>query len=243
LKPVKTPGKPNPAPALAGAYKGETAHKGAPEKPSENDLIRKALEAAGFKMTGDPISLGGKLFVGIHPPVQPPATPSTNRNKRIRHSLQAAGFKMPGEQIQYERIRQSLQSAGFRMTGYPISLGGKLFVGLHPRSWNKEAPVVNPSLSPQVALPAAVDVATRTKKAEEQQRDLLSARITKKLNNPAGNPTMTVEQVAYAFSVSKGTIYRWIANGRKQGPEGIHLIWAAHGKIPTDLVRRALRPT
>jgi hypothetical protein len=86
-------------------------------------------------MTSEPISLGGKLFVPIQPPVQPSAARSANPNLRIRRSLEAAGFKM---------------------TGDPISLGGKLFAGLHPRSLNKDASVVTPSLSPPVALPAAV---------------------------------------------------------------------------------------
>lgn len=35
---------------------------------SPNEKIRQSLEAGGFKTTGDPISLGGKLFVGIHQP-------------------------------------------------------------------------------------------------------------------------------------------------------------------------------
>jgi hypothetical protein len=135
MKPVKAAGKPSPSPALATAVTGDTAREQAPQKLSENDRIRKALEGAGFKMTSEPISLGGKLFVPIQPPVQPSAARSANPNLRIRRSLEAAGFKM---------------------TGDPISLGGKLFAGLHPRSLNKDAPVVTPSLSPPVALPAAV---------------------------------------------------------------------------------------
>jgi hypothetical protein len=136
-KPAKAAGKPSPLPALATAVNGDTAREQAPQKLSENDRIRKALEGAGFKMTSEPISLGGKLFVPIQPPVQPSATTSANPNLRIRRSLGAAGFKM---------------------TGDPISLGGKLLCGLHPRSLNKDAPGLNPTQSPQVALAAAVEL-------------------------------------------------------------------------------------
>jgi hypothetical protein len=216
-KPAKAAGKLNLLPAVVGTP-SETAQKRAPQKVSESDRIRKSLEAAGFKMTSDPISLGGKLFAEIQP-----STTSTDAN---------------------HRIRQSLEAAGFRVTGDPIQLGRKLFVGIHPRSWKKDVPV-DPSLSPQVALAAAGDVPIPAKKGREQNGDqpLLAARIAKKLNDPAGNPTMTVEQVAFAFSVSKQTIYRWIDKGFKQGREGIQLTWAAHGKIPTALVLRVLRPT
>ncbi len=215
MKPVKPAVRPNSSPAILETVTSRPAHEKVPQKVSENDRIRKAVEVAGLRMTGDPIQLGGNLFVGLHPP----ATAS----------------------IDSKRLRRSLEAAGFRVSGEPIPLGGKLFVGVRPRSLlNKDVPVLSPSLSPQVALPAAVDVTTRAKKAQEQRRDQLAAHIAKKLNDPAGNPTMTVEQVAHAFSASKATIYRWIDKGRRLGPDKIQLTWAAHGKIPTDLVQRTL---
>lgn len=212
MKPAKAAGKLNLLPAVMGVPSG-TVHKLAPERPPEDDLIRKALEAAGFKMTGDPIWLGGHWFAGIHSPT----TISTNGSRRIR---------------------KSLESAGFKMTGDPIPLGGKLFVGIHSRSWNKEAPVFNPSLSPHVAANISTPEVNAKKRSDDS--NLLAARVAKKLDDPAGNPTMTVEQVSFAFSVSKQTIYRWIDKGLKQGPDRVQLTWAAHGKIRTELVRRAL---
>jgi len=90
-------------------------------------------------------------------------------------------------------------------------------------------------------LDPALAVASAKTGKEREDTELLAKRVTRKLDNPGGNPTMTVEEVAHAFSVTKSTIYRWVTEGRELGLDEVSLTWLARGKISTELVRRALR--
>lgn len=54
--------------AALDAFKTRNGMKSQDATSNPHDRIRQSLEAAGYKMTGAPISLGGKMFVGIHQP-------------------------------------------------------------------------------------------------------------------------------------------------------------------------------
>jgi len=77
---------------------------------------------------------------------------------------------------------------------------------------------------------------------EREDRGRLDKRVARKRHDPSGNPTMTVSEVAHAFSKSESTIYRWITEGKELGPAKIPLTWSesGRGRISTALVLRIL---
>jgi len=61
--------------------------------------------------------------------------------------------------------------------------------------------------------------------------------VARKLKDPDGNPVMTVEEVAFACSKSKSTIYRWVDEGK------LHCARGVKGRIPTKEVKKLLEPS
>jgi hypothetical protein len=122
---------------------------------------------------------------------------------------------------------------------------GLTLPAVHPVQSPGQSPAIVPS--PTTAAPRAVVAqdpeVSRAKDAKDRKDpELLAARVARKRKDPIGNPLMTVEEVAFAFSVRKSSIYRWVAEGKRVGPGEIQLTWSAHGKISTELVQRALGP-
>jgi excisionase family DNA binding protein len=68
--------------------------------------------------------------------------------------------------------------------------------------------------------------------AEATKYGHLAKRMSKKLEDPAGNPTMTVKEAAHAFDKSIPTIYRWIQEGRLKS--------SVPGRVLTNSVKRLL---
>ncbi len=81
-------------------------------------------------------------------------------------------------------------------------------------------------------LPKKLFGSDQTESASRPDR---ASRVAKKLEEPKGNPTMTVNEAAHAFGKSKATIYRWIEEGKldKSG---------APGRVLTESVMRRLKP-
>lgn len=71
------------------AFKARNGLRSQIATSNSGDKIRQSLEAAGFKTTGDPISLGGKLFVGIH---QPEVESGDDQESQVERPL-----SLPGE--------------------------------------------------------------------------------------------------------------------------------------------------
>jgi transcriptional regulator with XRE-family HTH domain len=91
-------------------------------------------------------------------------------------------------------------------------------------------------VAPQVVRKATQQHPLPTAEEESLSREKkLAERVARKLDNPKGNPVMTVEEVAFVFERSPKTIYRWIDEGKLHCSN-------APGRILTSSVLALLRP-
>jgi hypothetical protein len=72
---------------------------------------------------------------------------------------------------------------------------------------------------------------------DEARRIAIGKRVAKKLKDPAGYPTMTIQEAAQALSRSDKTIYRMVEDGRLESTEGKPVT------IFTESVNRRLKPS
>lgn len=147
-----------------------------------------------------------------------------NRRLEIVESSEARESAMQLRTM-LRKAERAMKNAG--LITEPVQIGSRIFI-----------PVVGGKAEPHAlaykgnVMPPTI-AATKKSRPQATPEDL-SDRVAKKLNNPNGNPLMTVAEVAWALGKSKSSIYRFLDEGK--------LSWSkVHGRISTDTVRALLQ--
>ncbi len=208
-----------------------------PKDADPVDLARQCLESKGIATETEGVRLKGQmLYVALSPPAQ----------RTTQDQVQPGSPESDRESLRAERLRETY---GVNLAGPPLPSYGTVTTKLI-EAHNGERPSLEEvmgeglkSARQSLGLKGGSPTVASSKSGKEgDDSEILAKRVAKKLANPAGNPTMTVEEVAHAFSKSKSAIYRWVDEGKKLGLIGKPLTWldSAPGRISTELVRRIL---
>ena len=195
------------------------------------------LEAEGL-ITANGIKIGGTRFIKIECPKS-----STAAAAHSKETIEIGGKRSieileerPQERAKFEKIvthilaraQRALHKAQLNVE--PVRVGKWIFVAIRETTTSENSGL---SLSPkELSTAAAIPGGDR---ALGQSHDMAN-RVARKLQNSAGNPTMTILEVAHALGKSQATIYRMLDDGilsRTQMPGRV--------RIPTESVKSLLR--
>jgi excisionase family DNA binding protein len=186
----------------------EQADSGRDEMAAEIRRMCVRLESQGLILDGG-IKIGRTRFIKIKlPDSSSPAAGLLNERVGIgrnRYFEILESPKIEGATEILARVRRTMQWA--KLNVEPVRLGKWILVPITEKT-NSE------SVCRFEAKKALLSSSSTQKTGiSSNPSSIVADRVERKLQNPGGNPTMTIVEVAYALGKSKSTIYRMLEDG------------------------------